>query len=282
MDNLRALLAGPVHVARLAEELRSLRSDLCDAQAHPAVLRLLERLAEFECNCPICWSDAGGDFRIAGCCGYVTCATCHGRTAACAFCRTPWRTAFAPSELGTPPPLECNETLDEPAFGDDFHTDLMARTGTEKRQIDNFKQVLRVAAHHGFKRLVVLVEDNVITSSGVLSDFYNFADPHYDVVRVDTLLSASGSRFAAVKAAFDAPGTRPTALFCYGMAETFVTGTDLAAADLLVVVGSIPAKYVTQCLGRIFRPNPLRNNARPMHVVKLYVGFRPSRVRARE
>ena len=56
---------------------------------------------------------------------------------------------------------------------------------------------------------------------------------------------------------------------CYGVNERFMVGTDLASADSIIVVGTIPNNILTQAMSRTLRPNEDRNNARPINQINI-------------
>ena len=240
------------------------------------VERLLARLDEFTAQCPICF-DAGTACHIMACCGYVLCASCNQGLRRCAFCRaeeTPSTEVTRRVQIPTAPAFV--EVVDgqQPRTLQD---DLISFAREEHTQLHNLALVLHTALHHGYKRLLVLVEP----AYGHYAHAGNFRYLELDAISratgislhtVQHLIRGKGTAFAQLKRAFDNPASAPMGLVAYGDDKKFVVGTDMASVDMMIVAGEIENQIITQTLGRIFRPLLGRDNSRPVPIVRVFTG----------
>lgn len=238
--------------------------------------RLINRLEEFVAMCPICYTEAPNDkVKIYGCCGYAVCDDCVDPTSrTCPFCRKNLITTLPRSSVQEPQPAAPAPTYTPEAT---FHDNLMLNVNERMSQKSNLETTLKVALHHGMKRVVIVVENNGGRyDSGPVDWDIIGTTTGYHIDRVDELLQAGtkekSEEFAKLKRQFDTPSNDAMgrALCCIGTHDEFLVGTDLACADLAVLVGEIPEKQMTQALGRIFRPRVGRNNDAYFHMVKIF------------
>lgn len=236
--------------------------------------RVIDRLNEFETQCPICMDDTNADtgVRLFGCCGYCVCARCYTscyQRGRCAFCRknlVPTTSDVESNWSTTPvPPLV--------HFGTQLHESIALALSPSNRQFVNFIQALRVLVHHEFKRTLIVIQppwqtsrrENTIdvSSIGTQSGMH--------IWNVDGLMGGTGREFTSVKRRFDSPDPQPLALVTMAEASQLLVGTDLTVVDSVVTVGAISSQVHTQALGRIFRPRERRDNTRFIPMIRLTV-----------
>ena len=272
-------VVSPRELEQHMQQIVSINPDHFD-RAH--LDRIIERLREFSTCCPICLQDnPQGDFKVFGCCGYCVCDQCFDACARCAFCRTTIPSAIPRADAMLPDeaPEEAPDADDYPACPDlgDVHLKTLLDTHTlaTRKQITNLTMTLHCLKHVGARRTLLIIESvGSDASSGYLNHHLMGQQTGFDIVPIDNTLRGKGSQFVAIKRRFDSPNPAPMALlsFCsrYGDGDDrFLVGTDLAFADSIVTVGSIPDKILTQALGRMFRPRASRDNQKPMLMVKI-------------
>lgn len=271
---LREALAEDVTtIAALVDILGTLTSDRSTDRA--PVDRLCARLGEFDEGCPICMCEDTVGKNIYACCGYCVCDACYSRSATrCPFCRTAVRRAIPRAELpsgagpdGLPAPDESYPSA--PVQPMELGSREMGRNST----LANLTYAIHHLRANGHRRLLIVIERTRFSRElgagldvGQLS-----AVTDVDILRVDHILGGKASAFTAIKRQFDSPNPRAMALLSYGVNDNLMVGTDLAAADGIVMVGAIPNRILTQAVARTMRPNANRDNTRPLRQVNVYV-----------
>jgi hypothetical protein len=128
---------------------------------------------------------------------------------------------------------------------------------------------------HGYRRLLIVVEYNAhhLRDISHYLDIKKLADETgVKVVFADPLIkSGKGMAFAKVKAEFDMiSDPMPMALIATAKESAFMVGADFGNADCVITLGGVALKYLTQFLGRVFRPSMTRDNTKQMLMIKLY------------
>ena len=249
--------------------------------------RLKGRLTEYSVECPICKMEDAPGLNLYGCCGYCVCDNCYGACSRnCPFCRTAVRDHLPRAEVQTEEERQADEARDavnrRVREDEDYPPappSPIVLNPVELRRnnvLANVTHALHYLRDHGHRRLLIVLEryryaDDL--SSTVDIDQLS-AVTGVQITRVDRMLGGKAMQFAQAKRVFDSSDPRAMAFLCYGVNDTFMVGTDLAAADGIVVVGSIPPHILTQAIARTMRPNELRDNSRPMQQINVYVGHR--------
>ena len=261
-------VVSPVGLCAVLRTLQSQALSHTDLQTRD---RLCDRISEFCNECPICRNEGMDNMHMFGCCGYCVCTDCSStqRTNACPFCRAPIVHTLLRAALCVPtlPLVRYPNAIDVGVLDGDFG--VLRR----KTQSYNLTQILHYLKATNHRRVVVVVE-----RYGYVADLSSTIDVSTlssrtgtDIVRVDTMLGqGTGAAFAAVKRRFDGPDPVSMALLCYGIEDGFLVGTDLNTADAIVVVGEIESRILTQAIGRVMRPNPTRDNSRPIDMFLIY------------
>lgn len=246
------------------------------SSTHDSVVdRLRRRVEEFVASCPICL-EARPSARVYGCCGYCVCAACYDVAhARCPFCRVDVPRYLDRRDLPdaerlataapSPPPVE--------VVGATLGETLAANVAPTNEQIVNLAASLRALVAHGRRRLLVVVEKVRVGAHELPMslDAVGLAErTGVDVVCVDGLLTGTGRGFAAIKRRFDDDDSgAPMALLSYSN-PVLLHGTNLDAADGMIVVGNLSDELVTQGLHRLYRPRSSRDNSRPVPLVKIF------------
>ena len=238
-----------------------------DRTTVPVVQRLVARVDGSSSSAP----SAGRASRRRGC------ACAAGAATTCDACfRATSRCALLPTTQQAPPLEEEKEQYPVvPTFtGSTVREDLEAHTPANGTQVSNTVNTLHALMHHGFKRPLLVIE----TYPGQTRDPFNTRElsrcTGYRVERVDNVLAGKGTAVARIQAAFDDLTKPPMAMVCFGMDVRLLVGTDLGNADAIVCVGDISSHFLTQSLGRVFRPVVGRKRRRPVQMIKVYASRR--------
>lgn len=280
----------PKQIADVVSEMQVLvppRSEGYLERFQDAVKVVSTRILEFDNECPICKNEdmQTKDMKMYGCCGYCVCSECWSqiRSRVCPFCRTPVSAGVPKEDMQASVP---SELVDE--YPTASVVGMVNSYPTTPTPLSNIASLLRNdmitnlthTMHHlkqnGYVRTLVVVEKSEHAMrthdvSHTLDIDQLSLVTGFQIHRVDDLLGSRGARFTAIKNEFDVIGSDPTALLCYGQANSFLVGTDLVSTDSLVVVGSIPNRLMTQACARILRPNALRDNTKPILQVRISV-----------
>lgn len=271
-----------VHPSRINEVLETCTSKYPNSD-RSVIQRLQTRLSEFHEECPICKNESMTDPNLFGCCGYCVCDDCYGIcNNRCPFCRTEIRNTIPRADIVDD---ETREEIEE------HERQLLARANDDKYPpktpddsvltppamrnnniLANVTRSIHYLTIHGHKRLLIVLErPNWGLDLSYQLDISRLSRvTGVDVTRVDRMLSGKATEFAKVKRDFDSPNPQPMGLLCYGVTDTFMVGTDLASADAIVIVGTIPDSILTQAISRTLRPNDQRDNTRPLPQINIY------------
>lgn len=255
------------------------------------ITRMLTRIDEFQQACPICFGESGSSFRIFGCCGYCVCeecyTSCHNQ---CAFCRTPVRSHMPRALVESADATLLRERtvvegdypsrplmLDDVANRPSITTSMAQLCMPHLSQKANLSLTLHCLAAYGYRRTVVVIECHGYyhRAAGTTLDYAELGQrTGYAVTPVYNLMGGKGTLFKPVKDKFDSSDPMPMAIVCKSTTEKFLIGTDITSVDSLVTVGDIPQKTLTQIIGRLFRPNSLRDNTKPILATRVITGGR--------
>lgn len=237
--------------------------------SQPDISRLIERIEEFCTECPICFEKTT-DMSILNCCSYCVCTSCFQRMSRCAFCRT-----TVSSDMAVPGPTSIPEVV---AIADDvFHTIALHAKKTNL-QMKNLVFTLLSLVTHGHRRILLLVDLSFV-HWGNQDAIQKTVDTIFeltgirDIVYAENLMNGKGTRFEGLKAKFDdlRGHPDPMVLLCNNASNSkTLVGVDFTMADSIVVMGKIHSAICTQILGRILRPNPKRDNQKPIPFVKIF------------
>lgn len=274
-----------VHLLRTTLQPRY--PDLVDTYA-PVVDRVVARIEEFSECCPICLDDdsRAPALRFFGCCGYAVCEPCFATCAhrgRCAFCRSEVRSTVP---LASVPPIEGGDHgIRSPEGGSDYpakpqfsdpsvHTlqqNLYTYATPNNSQTCNLTLTLHCLVHHGYNRIIVIVEKPLYSMETVVGVVPVSTVTGIDIVQVDRILGGKGTEFHKAKTRYDSPDPRPMAFLTVGGDPAFLTGTDMPNTKAVVAVGHIPESILTQAIGRIFRALPGRDPSVGVPFVKIGV-----------
>ena len=243
--------------------------------------RLILRIGDFQKGCPICFSDGGNDLKLYGCCGYCVCTSCFDASKACRtkcpFCRVGIPEHFLRSDV-TPIDILQEETHIT-SFTIDTSVSLKESLKQHIFPYDsqsiNLSKVLSITTAYKYRRLIIVVEHNRHSARDLLV-YLDIAKLSHEtgvkIVYADPLIkSGKGTEFAKMKADFDnASDPLPTAIISSGGETAFAVGTNFDHVDCIVTIGSIDPNFLTQMLGRVFRPRMSRDNTKEMLMIKLY------------
>ncbi len=267
--------------------------------------RIVARVREFDAECcPICMREAdeapaasgsvGSNVRMYGCCGMCVCAECFDRTTRCPFCRTPIAFVSRASEaIVVDDALEGDDGAQDGewgtgetnypsvtrlrearVFGGTLAASIRDAVRPHMKQMYNVTVAVHCLMHHGHRRLLIVCEVPMHIVPGLqMVGFSTSALTQATGCRIhqvdDRTLTGNGTRFAALKAAFDdVDDAAPMALATFGL--KLLVGANLDVVDAVVAVGRIPDRVLTQALGRVFRPRATRDNSRPIPMVRVY------------
>ena len=247
------------HASGLSEE----RQVAC----HVEVERVKQRVIDFQQECPICANENQSGMHIMGCCGYCMCTSCFERAytqdnSRCVFCREPLANTAAPAE-DTPPQRRETFFPNPPSA---FDPGFMQRFD----QVSNLYLTLHHAKREGCRRILVVVQRWGFQRGLEYMNLTQMsARSGVELTCVDGMFGRDHSEFTAVKRIFDSDSANPIGLISSGSSH-FLVGTDFCKADCIVVVGSVENELITQALGRVFRPNPRRDNTKPFPLFRIY------------
>lgn len=276
-----ALSENVVQPTRLVEILEGCTSRVPSTD-RSVVRRLQTRLSEFEQECPICNDVQMTDPNLFGCCGYCVCNRCFGMcNNRCPFCRTEVRQTIPAADVEDDDMraarAQMEETLlrraDEAKYPlkTEAHVSLDPTAMMGNNILANVTHALHYLTHNHHRRILIVLErPSMSMDLSVQLDTHRLSQVTGVVIaRIDRMLSGKAQEFTAEKRKFDSPDPAPRALLCYGVNERFMVGTDLASADSIIVVGTIPNNILTQAMSRTLRPNEDRNNARPINQINI-------------
>lgn len=261
--------------------------------------RLITRIKDYKTQCPICFCEPdpsasfASQMRLFGCCSYTTCKRCYDRCNACPFCRKAKPDALLRDSV---PGLDVVETgaastaptQDALIFSTEFpdmpmepvwHPEdttvkqTMARYSKKNHtQMTNLVLALFCLKRHGYNRILVLVQAYnelaaTVGSNKRIMDALQFTG-------ITPLLCSNitgvGTKFTAVKKAFDAPGDDTRAFVNISDSHnSLMTGTDFTTLRAILCVGDLPWGMYTQAIFRGYRPNAGRDNSVPLAFVSV-------------
>ena len=296
-DSIKKITEMPNNVVTLEGLITYLKgfqlADSTPVEHNPTFARLVTRIEDFATsNCPICFNspDSLASAQMFSCCGYMICIQCNGRLHSqnCPFCRS-----LICNELPQEEVIDLDETFSvwdipgPPCFSEasTFDEDIKTLIPQTSSHLTAMTLSLHIARKHDYKRIIVCIEEHRHPMRlNLVDEYLNLpligVNTGYEFRRIH--LSGKGTSFSRIKADFNNCNRGPMALFVVGMDASFLTGTDLPAADCCITVGEIDSEHITQAMGRFFRPLASRDNTRSFKLVKIYSGVAPMRRRRRE
>tara|TARA_Y100000746_G_C15460623_1_gene431303 strand:- start:1123 stop:2670 length:1548 start_codon:yes stop_codon:yes gene_type:complete len=236
--------------------------ELC-VDAHPHIKRLVERIEEFSNECPIC-CDTTTNIVMMNCCTYCVCQTCYDSFRRCAFCRQPLVSEVTIETDSNDLVVQVKKVI-----CDTINTS----TSVNNLQMKNVVLAIKSLVAHSHKRMIVMINFGY-HSGRIIDDTTSFLSRATGITMeyADDLIGGKGTKFAKLKARFDdMTNNEPMALICNNVSTSGVlVGVNFDKVDAAVVVGNIDETIFTQLLGRIFRPNYLRDNSKWIPLVKVY------------
>lgn len=235
--------------------------------------RLVDKLREYEGECPICCEDTPTDLHVYPCCGFCSCKECFRHSPArCPNCRS-----FCRSEIRVTEMVETAVRLEDERYPtrEQYLAVDMRNPSTLRNNsmLCNLSMAIYYLLSCGKKKIFIAVEKPRHSSLQVHEDLMNLSrieeNTGVRMLRIDKLLTGKGSGLSRAKDEFDGART-PIALVSIGIEKEQMVGIDLCEADAVVVVGIIDTSIVTQAINRTLRPNEKRGNGAIMQIT---VGF---------
>lgn len=231
--------------------------------------RAVEHTEEFCNECPICKEEDLDDICMFNCCSYCVCSSCRQGLQRCPFCRSSIQENIEPEE---PHILTLSQ------MGPTLEATLGMNTTVSNMQMGNLVYSLLALQAHGYKRIIMMVNfyHNLSYSEQFVRDLKSYTGIHR-ILFTDELTKGKGTRFVGVKRDFDDTErvTEPIVLLCNNHESSGVlVGVNFDKADSVVLVGEINATIGTQLMGRVFRPNTVRDNDKMIPFVKIFSSTR--------
>ena len=233
--------------------------------SYPEIERIVDRIEEFTQECPVCYNTAN-EVVMLNCCSYCVCSECFSSLRKCAFCRKPIVNTISVDVDASilPPPIRVESTLDK---------SILVNAHEQNFQMKNMIVSLNTMLKHDCRRLLLMINfSDQCRHIGEMIEFVKQQVDGIDIEYADDLVAGKGTKFARIKQRFDDTShTEPMVLVCNNYNRTGVLiGVNFNNVDGVLLVGEVCPKISTQLMGRIFRPNPNRDNTRLVPFVKVY------------